>query len=110
MPIKKRDPSVTGKIVHPWLRFDPCPCGSGEVFAYCCLQPDGRIYKTVTLPIPPGRATGYARTGCYMNWTRNCSRRMSREHFVSQGVLTLIGEKHMAVNGFPWLAEGETRP
>jgi len=35
---------------------------------------------------------------------------MSREHFVSQGVLTLIGEKHMAVNGFPWLAEGETRP
>jgi SEC-C motif len=110
MPIKKRDPTITGKIVHPWLPFEPCPCGSGKVFAYCCRQPDGGIYKTVALPIPPAPITGHARDGCYMNWTEDCSSTLSGEHFVSEGVLKLIGERHVAVNGTHWLAEGETRP
>lgn len=44
-----------------------------------------------------------------MNWARNCSLRLSREHFISRSVLKLIGETHIAVNGLPWLAEGETR-
>jgi hypothetical protein len=109
MPIKKRDPAVTGKIVHPWLPSEPCPCGSGELFEHCCSRPDGGIYRTVTLPIPPKPATGYAKTGCYMNWTRNCSVGFSREHFISQSVLKLIGDKHVAVNGVPWLPKGETR-
>jgi hypothetical protein len=110
MPIKKRDPAITGKIVHPWFPFEPCPCGSGKLFAYCCRQPDGGIYKTVNLPIPTPPASGYAKTGCYMNWTRNCCHTMSREHFVSESVLKLIGEKYVTVSGAPWQAEGETKP
>jgi SEC-C motif len=93
MPIKKRDPIITGRVVYPWSPSDPCPCGSGESFANCCLRPDGGIYKTVTLPIPPAPVTGYARAGCYMKWTADCCHRMSGEHFVSETVLTLVGDQ-----------------
>src|SRR5215472_9101566 len=109
MPIKKRDPTITGRIVHPWSSFELCPCGSGEFFENCCRLPDGSLYKTVNLPKPPGAATGIAKTGCYMNWIRNCSHAMSREHFISRSVLKLFGETHVAVNNLPWLPEGETR-
>jgi hypothetical protein len=34
---------------------------------------------------------------------------MSREHFISRSVLRLIGDPHVAVNGAPWLREGETK-
>jgi hypothetical protein len=44
-----------------------------------------------------------------MNWTGDCSSTLSREHFLSEAVLKLIGEKHVAVNGVPWLPEGETK-
>jgi hypothetical protein len=44
-----------------------------------------------------------------MNWTEDCCSSLSGEHFVSQGVLTLLGEKHVAVNGAHWLPFGVTR-
>jgi hypothetical protein len=47
--------------------------------------------------------TGHARSDCYVSWTRNCSTEASREHFVSETVLRLIGDEHVAVNGVPWL-------
>jgi hypothetical protein len=109
MPIKKRDPAVTGIITHPWLPSEPCPCGSRKLFARCCQQPDGGLYKSVTWPIPPTPVTGHAKAGCYMNWTRNCCHTMSREHFVSESVLKLIGEKYVTVGGAPWLPHGMTK-
>jgi hypothetical protein len=33
---------------------------------------------------------------------------MSREHIVSQSVLSLLGERYIAVNGAPWLSDSET--
>src|SRR5215472_8022840 len=111
MPIKKRDPIITGReFAHPWSPSEPCPCGSGKFFAHCCSRPDGGIYKAFTLPIPPAPVTGYAKAGCYMKWTADCSRKMSREHFVSDNVLTLVGETNVAVNGAPWLPQGVTKP
>jgi hypothetical protein len=110
MPIKKRDPIITGReFVHPWSPSEPCPCGSGKFFAHCCSRPDGGIYKAFTLPIPPAPVTGYGKAGCYMKWTADCSYRISGEHFVSASVLTLVGETNVTVNGAPWLPQGEAK-
>jgi len=109
MSFKKRDPLVTGKVRLPWRLTDPCPCGVGTAFANCCRQADGNIYKAVALPIPPVPVTGHKRDNCYMSWTHDCSAGGSREHFISQSVLTLIGGGHVRVDGLPWLPEGEAK-
>jgi hypothetical protein len=44
-----------------------------------------------------------------MNWTEDCSANGSREHFVSRSVLILIGDRHVRIDGVPWLAQGETK-
>jgi hypothetical protein len=56
--------------------------------------------------MPPGPVTGQTTEGCYMNWTRNCFSGLTREHFVSESVLTLIGDKYVSVTGAPWLPPG----
>jgi SEC-C motif len=101
---KERDP-----IRIAWLRAEPCPCGSGAQFGDCCLLADARIRGTVNLPMPPGPMTGEVHDGCYMNWTGNCSSSLSREHIVSQSVLSLFDDRYIAVNGTPWMLEGETK-
>jgi hypothetical protein len=110
MPFKKRDPVITGKMVHPWLPSEPCPCGEGRLFGHCCRRPGGEIYKSVSWPIPPPPVTCYSNVRCYMNWTRNCCNTMSREHFVSQSVLKLIGEKYVTVSGAPWQGDSKMKP
>jgi len=83
----------------------PCPCGSQGPVRKCCADTDGQIRVKVPSLLPPGRATGYAHSKCYLSEARNCSSKISGEHFVSRAILESLGEE-VQVGGIPWQARG----
>jgi len=85
----------------PWRPGSPCPCESGKAYKECCLQADG-VTPRVILPtlVPEDPLTGYANPGCYLKHTNNCSKRMSREHYISRCVLEVT--KTFGLRGLPW--------
>jgi hypothetical protein len=79
----------------------PCPCGSGKPIRLCCLQADGSLRIRPPNLHPPGGITGFAKAGCYLSTTGNCSHASSGEHYISRSLLTEIGDT-VSVGGFPW--------
>jgi hypothetical protein len=79
----------------------PCPCGSGKSVGLCCLQADGSLRIRPPNLHPPGDITGFAKAGCYLSTTSNCSHTSSGEHYISQSLLTEIGDT-VSVGGFRW--------
>ena len=52
---------------------------------------------------PPGPVTGYANTKCYARGDRNCSPKISKEHFISKTLLSQIQLNNTAkVAGLKW--------
>jgi len=89
----------------PWLAEDRCPCGSGHTYGSCCLGYNGRPHVKVTSVVPPGELTDFAHPKCFLQATRNCSQRISREHYVSAAVLDQFEQP--SVSGMPWQKPGE---
>lgn len=48
----------------------------------------------------------FAHPGCYAQALNDCSSKLSREHYVSQAVLDLLGDEHRITNA-SWLRPGE---
>jgi hypothetical protein len=65
-----------------------------------------RVSATSTQP--PGERTGYSHRQCYAQGLEDCSRDLSREHFISKGVLESVGDV-IEASGFHW-QEGATMP
>lgn len=86
----------------------PCPCGSGLSIENCHFDPiDGRLRREVPPLVPPGQLTGYAHPKCYLSTTRNCSKQISREHYVSRSVLEKLGQV-IELSGAHWLDNDRT--
>ena len=49
--------------------------------------------------------TGYSHPGCYAKALNDCSRRLTREHYISKAILELLGPDHEISNS-SWLAPG----
>ena len=96
----------TDRYGFPWKRSDPCPCGSGEVFEACCLSADGRPAMAIATLVPPEPKTGEAQANCYMAATCDCGGGLSREHYISRG---LIDGPELRVRGMPWQNEEVAR-
>src|SRR5271157_6041085 len=80
---------------------DKCLCGSGRILLECCLK-DCRP--------PRNRArTGRSNRRCYAAPLCDCSPTISREHYITEGVLKLIGDP-ITIKGFPWQGEEMTLP
>ena len=92
-------------FILPWTPEKPCPCGSGVPFKDCCLDPDGVPRIKVPNLLPPGPLTNHSNEGCYLKSTRNCSERISKEHYVSRSILQQIGEP-LRWTGLPWEKPG----
>jgi len=94
------------RYVSGWGDAEPCPCDSGEAFSRCCQREKHRP-PVMQLPIlrPPGALTGYAHPKCYMRASADCSEKVSREHYISHGVLKQLGG--LTVRGMPWQAPGQ---
>ncbi len=56
--------------------------------------------------IPPAPATGETQNGCYMAATADCGGGLSREHYISRG---LIDGPELQVRGMPWQTEEVAR-
>jgi hypothetical protein len=89
-----------GRTVN--IHTDRCLCGSGRLMRDCCL-----FVRCDTTPSMP--ATGYAHPSCFARDIRDCSRAISREHYISRSVLDLFGGGGIAVSGMPWIPDGEQR-
>jgi len=97
--------SRSRKIILP--TNSPCPCGSGKIIRDCHLDIDGQLRKPRPSLKPPRKETGHSHSGCYLKDTYNCSRQISREHYISRSVLEQLGTK-VRVSGVHWLSEGES--
>jgi hypothetical protein len=83
-----------------------CPCGSGKPVVNCHLDIDGQLRKRLKSLKPPVPQTGFAHPSCYLSETRDCSREISREHYISRSVLEQLGSTLRAM-GMPWLDNGQ---
>lgn len=87
----------------------PCPCGSGRKTRRCCYN--GKVLlRRVAPTAPPGALSGHAHPQCFARTTNNCSDDLSKEHFISAGILRQLNTNGgLAVAGAPWLLPGESR-
>ncbi len=96
--------AVPKKLDDARLRNVPCPCGRGRPAKKCCLQPNGEFFvKPLDVrPKPPG--TGFAHEGCYLSAYHDCSDKLCREHYVSEGILRALEAEGglLTVAGLPW--------
>jgi hypothetical protein len=80
-----------------------CTCGSGLSIIDCCVT-----IRVDTTPTDP--KTKYSNPKCYAKKLRDCSEKITREHFVSKSVLDLINvTRNMKLSQTRWLSEGEER-
>ena len=89
------------KLTIPWKEFDNCPCGSGKLFWACCQRIGSQPYINIPSVVPPTPITNYAHSKCYMRSTHNCSLKISREHFISESILSQF-TGGIVVDGLPW--------
>lgn len=92
----------TNGFGFPWQGDDICPCGTGLSFADCCLGNDGRPAMALENLLPPPPVSGERQKGCYMAETADCGGGLSREHYISRG---LIDGPELRVRGMPWQQE-----
>lgn len=73
----------------------PCVCTKCGIkrLRDCCLRADGRIVVDDPSPLPT-TITEHVLPECYAASLRDCSRSLSREHYVSEGVLRLLPNSH----------------
>ncbi len=79
---------------------DPCWCGSRRPVTECCLKRRS--------PSRPSVRTGRKNKRCFAASLGDCSPRISKEHYITEGVLKLFGDP-LPVGGMPWLEPGERR-
>ena len=82
--------------------YDPCPCDSGQKAKFCCLT--GNLWdKKPNLLKPTKILTDHSNDKCYAKGTRNCSAKISGEHFISNNILKdLELNKKVKIVGLPW--------
>jgi hypothetical protein len=67
------------------------------------LRSNGIIRVKPTKTIVPGPKTGFAHGGCYFKVFKDCSTKLSGEHFITHGIMKLLATNgQIKVNGFPW--------
>ena len=55
--------------------------------------------------MPPPPVTGFSNSSCFLSYTHDCSKKISREHYISKVILDLFGD--VAIEGMPWQEEGQ---
>lgn len=90
--------------------FSACPCGNGRVVSQCCLTNRGFIKKaTATSPVGPRTSRSLLR--CYAAPLKDCSGKLSREHYISENLLYELNRlRDLRVSGFKWQANREYAP
>lgn len=85
----------------------PCPCGEKKLLRHCCLFLGQYLRKMPPLLITPPPKTYFSNPKCYLNFTKDCSKKISLEHYMSKSILECY--EKIEIQGTSWLAEGETK-
>ncbi|MGB8411395.1 MAG: hypothetical protein WCE23_01075 [Candidatus Binatus sp.] len=73
----------------------------------CCLKQGGELRPVGAVTRTPAPTTGIRNKGCYAAAFADCSADISREHYVSHGLLKLLTiDGKIAIDGFPWQGGG----
>ncbi|MGW4983594.1 YecA family protein [Streptomyces mirabilis] len=85
-------------------RKDPCPCGSGRTTRRCHAdRADGRWKAPAASPLLNDAPTGYQHPKCFAAPSRDCSARISAEHWLSEGIYRQFADGGLVtVLGMPW--------
>jgi len=83
-----------------------CPCESGLNRQVCCLTIDGLFKKPSTVKV--SARENHSHVGCYANELGYCSKKLSGEHFISDGILREFAQMPI-VQGFRWQKNGEEK-
>jgi len=73
---------------------------SGEVIATCCGR-SGRLFRAHKSTKPAGPQTFYSHRKCYARATRDCSDKISGEHYFSHTILEEMSPLDV-IKGFTW--------
>lgn len=89
----------------------PCPCGSGTAARACCWDAGQERFAPQPRDTqPPSPRTGYSHPQCYAAPLHDCSRRISREHYISKALLDVLGGGGpVKVSGLRWVAPAPTK-
>ena len=82
----------------------PCPCGSGRKSKSCCLKDvkNGYWLPPECVTKTPAPKTGFSHNKCYAKSLMDCCTKITREHYISESVLQVIGgKKALLASGFP---------
>ncbi len=66
-----------------------CPCGSRKKAYHCCWRGNG-CWETTPVGVIAIKETPYVNERCYLSPLGNCSRTITREHFISKNILKRI--------------------
>ncbi len=84
-------------------RNDPCPCGGGKKSKNCCqISKYAFVKKPIQLIESKNQITDYANGGCLAGFTKDCSDKISGEHYISKAILKLISDEKLNVTGWPY--------
>jgi len=82
----------------------PCPCGSGKKGKFCCWISSGKWHKKKSHFLLPARPAENAVDRCYLKSTLDCGGNISREHYISEGVLKQLNENNvLQADGLLWI-------
>lgn len=87
------------------LKKIKCQCGSRKPLVKCCLVSLVKKKLNPSPILPPQPNTNFSLFKCYMSITNNCSKKISKEHMVSEGALKEVDE-NINLTGLPWLKNG----
>ncbi len=106
-----RDADVRASCWYGPPPEDDCPCGSHRQATRCHRANDGSWMAEPPPPLLTGPRTGYANAGCYARASKDCDEELTREHFISDDVLSAISAdgKVVVVEGAAWQDKTERR-
>jgi hypothetical protein len=82
-----------------------CPCGSLRRSRSCHMADDRRWLTPTPEPLLDDEPTGYSHPGCYAAASRDCSSKLTSEHWLSASVLKAL--EPVTISGAAWQAGGQ---
>jgi hypothetical protein len=80
-----------------------CPCGSGMRAQRCHSNKTGYWQMAVEPPLLDDERTGFAHPKCYAAPSADCVEKLTKEHWLSAGIVKSAGGgKPVIVSGMPW--------
>jgi hypothetical protein len=99
-----RDPHVVGPD-----RNDYCPCGSKRRARSCHWDKAGRWRSPSVQSLVEGPRTGHANPRCYASGAKDCSTKLTNEHWLSAAIMRAVGgNEHSKFSGLAWQAGAES--